>query len=83
MEQLAKQMFENMVKNLIMSEATEEKNKLIHAKSAAHESWDWASAWGGPIAGAIAAGILRGSHGLRAGRRDTRSRPGADHCARR
>ena len=40
--------------NLAMTRTTALQEAFIHAKSAAAKAFDWASAWGGPIAGAIA-----------------------------
>ncbi len=54
-EQTGQQMLEGMIKNLILMELTHEKTKLLSAKDSAVKSYDWASTWGGPIAGAVAA----------------------------
>jgi hypothetical protein len=61
--QTGEQMAEGMIKNLLIAELTGNKQKLIDAKTAAANSYNWASAWGGPVAGAIAgatafAGVL-------------------------
>jgi hypothetical protein len=52
--QTGEQLIEGMLKNLIIMELTHDKEKLINAKGAFDKSYNWASAWGGPIAGAIA-----------------------------
>ncbi len=52
--QTGEQMAEGMIKNLLIAEMTGNKQKLIDAKTAAANSYQWASAWGGPVAGAIA-----------------------------
>ena len=52
--QTGEEMAEGMIKNLLIAEMTGNKQKLIDAKSAAANSYNWASAWGGPIAGGIA-----------------------------
>jgi hypothetical protein len=49
------QMLEHMMTNLMEAETVEGQEKLIHAKGAAVKSFDWASNWGGPLAGAVAA----------------------------
>jgi hypothetical protein len=52
--QTGQQLLEGMLKNLIMMELTHNKEKLINAKKAYGDNYTWASAWGGPVAGAIA-----------------------------
>jgi hypothetical protein len=52
--QTGQQLVEGMLKNLIMMELTHNKEKLINAKKAYGDNYTWASAWGGPVAGAIA-----------------------------
>jgi hypothetical protein len=54
-EQLGQQMAEGMIKNLLLAEMSHDKTKIINAKKAAGDSYTWASAWGGPVAGALAA----------------------------
>lgn len=49
------QMAEQTIKNLLMQSFAEDKAKLISAKKAAHDSFTWASGWGGPVAGGVAA----------------------------
>lgn len=52
--QTGQQLLEGMLKNLILMELTHNKEKLINAKKAYGDNYTWASAWGGPVAGAIA-----------------------------
>jgi hypothetical protein len=59
-EALAKtgeQMAEGMMKNLLIAEMTGNQQKLIDAKGAAANAYHWASAWGGPPAGAVAGAL--------------------------
>ncbi len=53
--QTGEDMAEGMIKNLLIAEMTGNKQKLVDAKTAAANSYQWASAWGGPVAGGIAA----------------------------
>jgi hypothetical protein len=52
--QTGQQLLEGMLQNLILMELTHNKEKLINAKKAYGDNYTWASAWGGPVAGAIA-----------------------------
>ena len=59
MLKLGESMFEGMANNILKMLETQKlaglKQILVDAKTAAGNSYSWASAWGGPVAGAIAA----------------------------
>jgi hypothetical protein len=57
LEKVGAQAAEEMLKNFLMAETVEGREKLIHAKGAAEKSYDWASNFGGPLAGAAAAAL--------------------------
>ncbi len=56
-EKTGEQMAEQLIKNLLMQEMTGDRSKSIDASVAAAHSFDWASAWGGPVAGYAAAAV--------------------------
>lgn len=57
MAKTGEEMAEGMAKNLLMMEMTGNKQQLIDAKAAYGNSYKWASAWGGPVAGTIAGAL--------------------------